>query len=170
MSADLSGKRFGRLTVVEEAEKRRMPCGSLKRMWKCVCECGIEVICQQQHLTGGRSNSCGCLHKEIARASATTHGGRDHPLYDVWTEMIQRCENPRHKRYADWGGRGIRVCDRWRHSFTSFLEDMGPRPVGYSIDRFPDNDGNYEPGNCRWATAKQQNENRRRRLNGSGDA
>lgn len=125
---------------------------------------------------GCGTRSCGCLYRESARAlgySRTKHGGavgltrgekRD-PRYFVWVAMIQRCTNPNNKRFADYGGRGIRVCDRWRESFEHFIEDMGPRPAGpgtISIER-KDNDGSYEPSNCVWATAREQKLNQRTR-------
>lgn len=88
--------------------------------------------------------------------------GTVHPLYSTWRGMIRRCHDPRTSAFDGYGGRGIRVCDRWRHSFETFLSDVGPRPSPkHSIDRFPDNDGNYEPGNVRWATPKEQSNNRR---------
>lgn len=163
MSKNLIGNVFGRLTVIVQAESMRMPSGALKRMWQCRCECGDFAVCQQQHLTGGRSKSCGCLHREMARAASTKHGGRYHPLYDIWTQMIQRCENPRNPAYRDYGGRGIYVCERWRSDFNAFLCDVGERPTGHSLDRYPNNDGPYSPDNFRWATPKQQVANSRPR-------
>lgn len=88
------------------------------------------------------------------------HGMRQHPVYDVWAEMIQRCTNPKHRRYADYGGRGISVCERWRRSFNTFFTDMGERPRGLTLER-RDNDRGYEPGNCYWATPTEQNLNKR---------
>jgi hypothetical protein len=89
--------------------------------------------------------------------------GRKTRAYHSWDAMIQRCTNPKTKAFKDYGGRGITICERWQHSFKNFLADMGEPPVGQTLDRFPDNDGNYEPTNCRWATRKQQNNNQRPR-------
>jgi len=91
----------------------------------------------------------------------TTHGLRQHPLYKTWCNMKQRCNNPNQPKYKNWGGRGIKVCDRWLNSFENFIQDMGERPQGTSIDRINVN-GNYEPNNCRWATIKEQNNNKRK--------
>ena len=109
-----------------------------------------------------RSRSCGCLHRETCIARSTKHGHATNgisPTYHTWASMLARCDNPKNSRQPDWGGRGITVCDRWRN-FRNFLADMGKEPLRRSIDRI-DNDGNYEPGNCRWATTKQQRQNRR---------
>jgi hypothetical protein len=98
----------------------------------------------------------------MARITPEQHSFRDTPEYAAWSNMKYRCNNPRAKQYPDYGGRGIRVCDSWQRSFLAFLADMGPRPSPkHSLDRYPDNDRDYEPGNCRWATASQQNSNRR---------
>jgi len=99
-------------------------------------------------------------------ANHRIHGKWNTSEYRSWQQMIQRCYNPKRPQYKYWGGRGITVCDRWRKSFQAFLEDMGPRPKGALLDRYPNNDGNYEPGNCRWATQSEQNSNRRRPAKG----
>lgn len=159
---DLIGMRFGMLVVLSRADNT--PTGHPR--WLCRCEhknCGKEVVVRGDHLR--RSNneatvSCGCY----GRIKSITHGhsvrGRS-PTYSSWTAMIARCTNPNNKHYADYGGRGIQVCAHWR-SFESFLADMGEKPPGTSLDRFPDGNGNYEPGNCRWATPTQQSRNSRR--------
>lgn len=115
-------------------------------------------------LTTGHAKSCGCLHKEIVAALNFKHGharrGRNpSPTYASWMSMINRCENPEEWNFKYWGGKSIQICDHW-HSFANFLADMGERPKGTTIDRYPNRDGNYEPGNCRWATSREQWENR----------
>lgn len=148
----LTGQKFGRLTVADLAASDRMT------RWHVRCDCGSEFICRGTSLTSGHTKSCGCLSVEVS----TTHGQSKSPEFKAWQMMIQRCTNPKHPKFEHWGGRGITVCPRWLGSFESFISDMGSRPSDrHSLDRHPDNDGNYEPGNCRWATYSQQNENRR---------
>ena len=121
-------------------------------MWLCQCDCGKEVIVRGASLTTGNTKSCGCL----TTANAVTHGKSRTDEYKAWGTMLQRCTNPRATGFDRWGGRGITVCERWRRSFENFLVDLGPKPSPqHSIDRI-NNDGNYEPGNCRWATKQEQ--------------
>ena len=149
---DLTGKRFGRLLVSgrSEAESTR------RVLWNCACDCGVKRIIRSDSLTDGKTVSCGCWHKE----KSTTHGMRNTIVYRKWIAMRQRCRDPKSPSYHNYGGRGITICERWDR-FENFLEDMGLPPTGkHQPDRI-DNDGNYEPGNVRWATAQQNANNRR---------
>jgi len=151
---DLTGKVFGRWTVIDYAGLDKQ--GSA--MWNCRCDCGTlrTVLCGS--LSCKRSTSCGCL-KQVG---PITHGKSDSPTYRSWSMMKQRCYNCFVESYQEYGLKGVQVCARWRDSFEAFLEDMGERPsLRHSIDRYPDKEGNYEPGNARWATRGQQNRNRR---------
>ncbi len=122
-----------------------------------MCDCGQAKVVRLAHLRHGKIVSCGC----VGHAPKEKHGLRHIPEYLIWKAMNERCTRVKCQSFKNYGGRGIKVCDRWRHDFKSFYEDMGPRPSpNHSIDR-KDNDGNYEPGNCRWATAVEQRHNRR---------
>ena len=123
----------------------------------CVCDCGGSIVTYAKELLGGRTKACGC------RRARTSHGLSHSSTYGSWLAMRRRCTLRSHRYYHRYGGRGISVCERWQ-SFENFLADMGERPLGHTIDRFPDRNGNYEPGNCRWATVAQQTENRDRKL------
>jgi len=134
-----------------------------RRAWNCRCECGTERVVAEAALRNGTSQSCGCLTRERSSQKHTKHGatvGGNTPEYKAWNAMLQRCHNPKNKRYAQYGGRGIVVCEAWRHDFLAFLSHIGPRPTAkHSIGRI-DNDKPYEPGNVRWETGKQQMRNR----------
>lgn len=151
---DLTGKRFGRLVVVRFG-------GVVKKVtkWVCRCDCGNEKQVNSGALRQRQTNSCGCWRQDSARIISRTHGLSKTAEYKTWQQMIQRCDNQGDANYPNYGGRGISVCEKWQN-FENFYADMGKRPSGMSIDR-KDNDGNYEPGNCRWATLIQQNRNRR---------
>lgn len=160
---DATGLRFGRLTVIGEAEKYVSLQGVKLRRVRAVCDCGTEITTNLGSLKGGITASCGCYRAELA-LSSVKHGDARAKLqtreYVAWANMISRCENPNVDRYPVYGGRGIKICERWRNSFPAFLEDMGRKPSReHSIDR-KDVNGNYEPGNCRWATPDVQANNK----------
>lgn len=141
---DLTGKKYGFLTVIKYFEGRK---------WECLCDCGnIKNICSKNFIDGS-TKSCGCkIYK--------THGMTGTVEYRSWAHAIGRCEDKNDKAYKNYGGRGIKVCERWRNSFENFFLDMGKRPSGYSIERI-DVNGNYEPLNCKWATTLEQSRNKR---------
>jgi hypothetical protein len=155
MIKDISNQRFGRLLAIEPTGEKRWGV----TIWRCICDCGAEKTAAVNSLKSGLVQSCGCLLSETARKRKTTHGMYKTPVYQSWDSMIQRCTNPATKKFSDYGGRGIAVCERWL-AFENFYADMGDRPEGHTLDRINVN-GNYEPGNCRWATAKQQSRNKR---------
>lgn len=156
---NMVGMRVGRWTVVGRAENS--PTG--KAMWRCACDCGATKVLGGTLIRTGRSQSCGCLKSEVVVARNTKHGHSPAsgftPTYHSWVGMVQRCTNPNHKAWADYGGRGITVCERWM-VFANFLADMGEKPPRTSIDR-EKNDLGYAPGNCRWATGTEQARNKR---------
>lgn len=158
--------RFGRLLVI--SDKMYLPVGNQGRkavFYECRCDCGITKTIRYDDLRSNRTVSCGCYNKENTKTKFTAHGMRNHPLYNIWNSMIQRCYNPNSKSYKNYGGRGIIMCDEWKNELTGceqFATDMGNRPSHkHSIDRI-DVNGNYQPNNCRWATPDQQMRNTRR--------
>lgn len=150
---ELTGMVFGRLTVVGQAQEKGTR-GEVN--WHCQCSCGNRIVARAANLRRGSTQSCGCFHRE----QVSTHGMTGLPTFKSWESMKQRCTNPNSPDYSNYGGRGISVCERWRNSFDAFLSDMGDRPKGKTLSRI-DNDGNYEPSNCTWATVLEQQRNTR---------
>lgn len=158
---DLTGVRFGSLVAVEDVGRAK----DGQVLWRCRCDCGATHQARAGKLRTGEVTSCGCQKSRKCREVNIKHGlsaqGGMTPEYRTWANMIDRCENPRNKQFADYGGRGVRLCDEWRHSVQAFVAYMGKKPSSrHSIDRI-DVNGNYEPGNCRWSTPVEQNRNKR---------
>ena len=154
---DLTGKKFGRLTVLRENGRTN----ANKVKWECQCDCGNISTHVGSRMKNGDIQSCGCMQLEAIKTCNITHGMSYTREYNIWQGMKDRCINSENQGYEDYGGRGISVCTRWLDSFENFYEDMGLSPTDdHSIDRI-DNEGNYCPDNCRWATIKQQSDNKR---------
>lgn len=163
---DLAGKKLGRYLVLKET-KFKTKSGNIK--WECICDCGKVKIVIGRNLTNGNTISCGCYKKEkmsdMMKLIKKTHGLSKTRQYGIWSHMLNRCNSKKNIGYSLYGGRGIKVCDRWL-KFENFWEDMKANySDSLSIDRI-DNNGNYEPGNCRWATPEQQQQNKRQSKNG----
>lgn len=152
---NLVGKRFGMLAVIDFSD---VSLDNHHTSFVCRCDCGNKTVVRGDSLRRGDTTSCGCL---LSLGNGTTHGLHKSRTYSSWNAMMNRCTNPDHDKFRYWGGRGITVCERW-YKFVNFYEDMGERPVGKTLDRI-NPDGNYEPGNCRWATPLQQRHNRSQR-------
>lgn len=147
--------QYGALTVVARDGSNRHG----RSMWRCRCLCGAQKRVSSNHLQSGAVKSCGCQTNQMRSKASTTHGMAGTPEYYSWYQMIQRCQNPDHKSYADYGGRGITVCERWQ-TFELFYKDMGSRPAGKTLDR-KENSGDYCLSNCQWATPLEQGQNKR---------
>lgn len=158
-AADIAGQRFGRLVVVSRAGSRRSPSGNSSAQWLCKCDCGNKTVLTTNRLTSGNTRSCGCGMVAATVARSTKHGRRRTRVYGIWSGIISRCENPNATGYEKYGAQGVRVCERW-HTFENFYADMGDPPPGMQIERLK-NELGYQPGNCEWATPKQQALNRR---------
>jgi hypothetical protein len=149
---DMTGKTYGYFVVIARAGRAAKG----QAIWECRCACGKHVVLNGQKIRSGHNTSCGCMRGK----ANLKHGMKGTPTYNTWCAMKQRCNYPACDSYEFYGARGVTVCKQWDESFEAFLADMGERPAGMTIDRFPNKDGNYEPGNCRWATEHDQARNR----------
>ncbi len=155
---NLTGRRFGQLTVVERA-----PNAGRRAMWRCLCDCGTVAVKKGKYLLNGDTNSCGCAQRQRRESGNPKYGdtAKGRREYTIWRSMKSRCYTPTSSNFKFYGARGVTVCDRWRDDYAEFLADMGPCPADYTLDRI-DPRGNYEPSNCRWASWDVQHGNLRR--------
>lgn len=164
---DIAGERFGKWVAISLHPVRK----NKRTLWLCRCDCGTEKAVLTCHLVSGRSKACLSCKPKGEASPRFKHGSTKHPLYYSWRNMLDRCRNPNNEDWHLYGGKGVTVCAAWAKDFLKFVEDMGPKPTSpHSIDRI-DSNGNYEPQNCRWATAKQQarNMSRNRHVEHRGD-
>lgn len=152
----MTGKKYNSVTAIKVVGST----SSRDKKWLFICDCGNKFEANGYNIRSGKVVSCQKCSAERTRISSIKHGLSETPEFSTWTDIQTRCYNKNSTSYINYGGRGIRVCDRWLESFSNFLDDMGNRPPNTSIDRI-DNDGNYEPSNCRWATLSQQQRNKR---------